>query len=86
MRFRRGTRGGAGPLRQYNRSAPLLNCRPSKLRECRKPALSALAMLRARLYKAMAARWLGIGVLVLLGFGVAGCAALTVGTVVVPST
>jgi len=73
---------GRGPLRQYNRSAPLLNCRPSKLRGCRRPALSALTMLRARLYKAMAARWLGIGVLVLLGFGVAGCAALIVGSVV----
>jgi hypothetical protein len=30
----------------------------------------------------MAAKWLGIGGLVLLGFGVAGCAALIVGSVV----
>jgi hypothetical protein len=32
--------------------------------------------------KDMAAKWLGIGGLVLLGFGVAGCAALIVGSVV----
>jgi hypothetical protein len=52
---------GWGPLREYSRSAPLLNSSPSKLKGCRRPALSPSTMLRARRYKAMAAKWLGIG-------------------------
>jgi hypothetical protein len=47
-----------------------------------RPVSRLSTMLRARLYKPVAAKWLGIGGLVLLGFGVAGCAALIVGSVV----